>query len=149
MIPGLLNQATGDPDYHIVRPIPSPKVSPETLAVDGAVKAPATTVSANWVEVCAVNDVDEDDVIGFEYNGKSYAVYRLSGDRFYASDGLCTHEQTVLAGGLVTNGCIECPRHNGRFDVTTGQAVRAPARKPLKTSPAERRGDKVYINLQG
>lgn len=145
MVPALIKQATEDPDYHIVRPIPTPAPAAET-ATDH--QAEIMTGTARWVEVCAVDDLDEEDVIRFEYNGKSYAVYRLSGDRFYASAGLCTHEQTELADGLVINGCIECPRHNGRFDVTTGQAVRAPARKALKTYPAERRGDRVFIRIQ-
>jgi nitrite reductase/ring-hydroxylating ferredoxin subunit len=71
----------------------------------------------------------------------------LLGDNFYASDGLCTHEKVALAGGLVLDGCIECPMHNGRFDVATGKAVKPPVHEDLKTYPAERRGDKVFINI--
>jgi 3-phenylpropionate/trans-cinnamate dioxygenase ferredoxin subunit len=52
-----------------------------------------------------------------------------------------------LADGLVLDGCIECPMHNGRFDVTTGEAVKLPVHIDLKTYPAERRGDKVFINI--
>jgi MocE subfamily Rieske [2Fe-2S] domain protein len=144
MIPALIKQATEDPEYHIVRPIPAPMPSAvEALAENGT--APAMT--ATWVEACAVADLPEQDVIRFNFNGKTYAIYRLQGDQFYASDGICTHEKAELTDGLVIDGCIECPRHNGRFDVTSGQAVRAPARKPLKTYPAERRGNFVFINL--
>ena len=53
-------------------------------------------MAANWVEVCDVEDLDEEDVIGFGHSGKKYAVYRLEGDQFYASDGLCTHERYHL-----------------------------------------------------
>ncbi|NWG75698.1 MAG: non-heme iron oxygenase ferredoxin subunit [Rubrivivax sp.] len=104
-------------------------------------------MAGNWVEVCAVDDLDEEEVIGFDHNGKKYAVYRLLGDNYYASDGLCTHEKVALAGGLVIDGCIECPMHNGRFDVATGKAVKPPVHEDLKTYPAERRGDRVFINL--
>ena len=104
-------------------------------------------IAENWVEVCAVDDLDEEEVIGFDYNGQQYAVYRLLGDDFYASDGLCTHEKVALAGGLVLDGCIECPMHNGRFDVTNGKAVKPPVHEDLKTYQAERRGDKVFINI--
>lgn len=153
MVPALIKQATEDPDYHIVRPLPSPSpavaggveevVNPPPLA------AVAVADAAQWIEVCAVSELAENDVTGFEFNGKRYAIYRLLGETFYASDGLCTHEQTALADGLVIDGCIECPRHNGRFDITDGKAVRAPARKPLKTYPAERRGDKLFICIPG
>ncbi len=112
-----------------------------------AVAEKPQTLTGNWVEVCAVDDLDEEEVIGFEHNGHKYAVYRLQGDNFYASDGLCTHKKVLLANGLVLDGCIECPMHNGRFDVTTGKAVKPPVHENLKTYPAERRGDKVFINL--
>jgi 3-phenylpropionate/trans-cinnamate dioxygenase ferredoxin subunit len=71
----------------------------------------------------------------------------LWGDDFYATDGLCTHENVALADGLVLDGCIECPMHNGRFDVTTGKAVKLPVHEDLQPYQAERRGDKVFINL--
>ncbi|GIK40552.1 MAG: hypothetical protein BroJett011_43850 [Chloroflexota bacterium] len=154
MIPALIKQAYENPDHHIDRPLPAPAVT--ELPVQDRVNGknghqPATeqaqAIAGNWVEVCAVDDLDEEDVIGFDHNGKKYAVYRLLGDDYYASDGLCTHEKVALAGGLVIDGCIECPMHNGRFEVTTGKAVKPPVHEDLRTYPAERRGDKVFINL--
>jgi Na+-transporting NADH:ubiquinone oxidoreductase subunit F len=144
MVPALIKQATEDPDYHIVRPVPA---SPEPVAPVITNGASASVVSTSWVAACAVDELPEQDVIRYTHNGKNYAVYRLLGDAFYASDGLCTHEKAELSDGLVIDGCIECPRHNGRFDVTTGKAVRAPARKPLTMYAAERRGDRVFINI--
>lgn len=144
MIPALIKQATEDPNHHIERPIPE---SPQKTAQASAPVVVPQAVAGDWVDVCAVADLDENDVVGFDHNGKTYAVYRLTGDRFYASDGLCTHEQEKLAGGLVIDGCIECPRHNGRLDIATGQPVRRPVRKPITTYPAERRGDRVYIQI--
>ncbi len=81
------------------------------------------------------------------HNGRAYAIYRLADDNFYASEGLCTHGKAELADGLVINGCIECPKHNGRFDIASGKAMTAPARKDLRTYPAQRRGGKVFVNL--
>src|SRR5262249_20649707 len=108
--------------------------------------APAAKMtSAQWVDACAVTDVGEQDVIGFNHNGKVYAIYRLKGDQFYASEGLCTHGQTELSGGLVIDGCIECPKHNGRFEVTTGNAVRDPAKVALRMYPAERRRNRIFV----
>ncbi len=150
MIPTLIKNAFEDPDYHIVRPLPAPAQTELPVQERGnghLVTAEAQASVGNWVEVCAVDDLDEEEVIGFDYNGKKYAVYRLQGDNFYASDGLCTHEKVALAGGLVIDGCIECPMHNGRFEVATGKAVKPPVHEDLKTYPAERRGDKVFINL--
>ncbi len=152
MIPALYTQATKDPDYHIVRELPTPTRAPEpTPNVVGNLPSTAGTAqaatTAQWVDACAVADIGENDVIGFNHNGKVYAIYRLQGDQFYASEGLCTHGKTELSGGLVINGCIECPKHNGRFEVTTGRAVRLPPKVNLKTYPAERRSNRVFIHI--
>jgi 3-phenylpropionate/trans-cinnamate dioxygenase ferredoxin component len=87
----------------------------------------------NWVRVCAVGEVDPEDVRRFDHNGRTYAIYRTGDDRYYATAGLCTHEFAHLADGLVMGTIIECPKHNGRFDFTTGRALRAPACVALKT----------------
>jgi MocE subfamily Rieske [2Fe-2S] domain protein len=153
MIPALIKQATENPDYHIVRDIPATP-TPQPTPVNGvsnptsAIREESAAVAtAYWIDACDVADLDENDVIGLNHNGKAYAIYRLRGDQFYASDGLCTHGKTELAGGLIINGCIECPKHNGRFDVTTGKAVTHPVRVDLKTYPAERRHNRVFVHI--
>ena len=88
-------------------------------------------------------------MLGFDYNGHTYAIYRLGPHAFFASDGLCTHEETKLAAGFVFDGCIECPLHLGRFDIETGKALSAPVTKDLKTYPVELRGDQVFIQVEG
>jgi MocE subfamily Rieske [2Fe-2S] domain protein len=142
MLPALYKQATQDPDYHIVREIPAHARTKSAETVE------AVSAAGDWVEVCAVTDLAEQDVMGFEHNGNAYALYRLAGNAFYASDGYCTHEQTLLSGGLVIDGCIECPMHNGRFNVETGAVVRRPAKQPLRVYPAELRGDTVFVQIQ-
>ena len=47
------------------------------------------------------------------------------------SDGLCTHGRAHLADGAVLDGLIECPKHNGCFDLRTGEALRFPATEPI------------------
>lgn len=144
MIPALIKQATQDPNYHIERPIPA---GTEVAAPVAEASVAATVAVGNWVDVCAVDELDEQDVRGFEHDGKVYAIYRLEGDSYYASAGLCTHEQVELSGGLVLDGCIECPKHNGRFDLTTGEPVRRPVKTALQMYPVERRGDRLFVRV--
>src|SRR6476661_8314215 len=80
---------------------------------------------AQWIAACDTDDVDPEDVIPFDHAGNAYAVYRSPDDAYYATDGHCTHEQQLLCDGLVMDGVIECPKHNGRFDYTTGKALGA------------------------
>lgn len=100
-----------------------------------------------WIEVCAADDIDEEDVLRFDHANQTYAIYRSPDDVFYATDGLCTHEHVHLADGLVMDHIIECPKHNGRFDYRTGQAKGAPVCINLKTYPVKVEAGKVLIQL--
>ena len=86
-----------------------------------------------WIDVCAADDIDEEDVIPFEHAGHHYAIYRSEdGLSYYATDGLCTHEKVLLADGLVIGDIIECPKHNGRFNFITGVGKGAPICENLR-----------------
>ena len=103
----------------------------------------------NWVDACATDDIDEEDVIRFDHEGRSFAIYRSPDDTFFASDGWCTHEKAHLADGLVMDNIIECPKHNGRFDYKSGAAKGAPVCVDLKTYPVKTEGGRVLIDLDG
>jgi 3-phenylpropionate/trans-cinnamate dioxygenase ferredoxin subunit len=102
-----------------------------------------------WVRACATEEVDEDDVIAVDIDGKSYAIYQSGGREFYASDGNCTHGRARLCDGLVMDGVIECPKHNGRFDYRTGKALGAPVIEDLRTYETKVEDGGVYIQLDG
>jgi 3-phenylpropionate/trans-cinnamate dioxygenase ferredoxin component len=101
----------------------------------------------SWIEACAADDIANEDVHRFDHAGRTYAIYRSPDDKFYCTDGLCTHEKVHLADGLVMDNIIECPKHNGRFDYTNGQAKGAPVCINLKTYAAKVEGGRVFINL--
>ena len=42
---------------------------------------------------------------------------------------------------------IECPKHNGQFDFTSGKAKRIPACIDLKIYPVKVENDEVFIQL--
>jgi 3-phenylpropionate/trans-cinnamate dioxygenase ferredoxin subunit len=100
-----------------------------------------------WIEACAVGDIEAEDVMRFDHQGRSFAIYRSPDDRYYATDGLCTHEKVHLAEGLVMDNIIECPKHNGRFDYRTGEAKGAPVCVNLTTYPVRLEAGKVLIGL--
>jgi 3-phenylpropionate/trans-cinnamate dioxygenase ferredoxin subunit len=52
-----------------------------------------------------------------------------------------------LADGLVMDDVIECPKHNGRFNYKTGEALAAPVCVNLRTYPAKVQGGKVYVDI--
>ena len=101
----------------------------------------------NWVDACAADDIDAEDVIRFDHAGKTFAIYRSDDDKYFATDGLCTHEKVHLADGLVMGSIIECPKHNGRFDYRTGAAKGAPVCVNLATWPVKVEGGRVFLKI--
>ena len=102
---------------------------------------------ADWIDACDADDIEPEDVIRFDHGGRTFALYRTEDDRYFATDGLCTHEQVHLAGGLVMGSIIECPKHNGRFDFTSGKAKGAPVCVDIATYPVKVEGGRVLIRL--
>ena len=105
-------------------------------------------MSDQWVLVCKVGEIDDQDLIRFDHGDQTYAVYFIAG-KYYATDGLCTHEEQHLADGLVIDDIIECPLHQGRFHIPSGAAQGAPVCIDLNTYPTRLEGDQVYIQISG
>jgi 3-phenylpropionate/trans-cinnamate dioxygenase ferredoxin subunit len=102
---------------------------------------------ADWVKACAADDIDEEDLIRFDHAGRTFAIYRSPENDYYATDGLCTHEKVHLADGLVMDHTIECPKHNGVFNYTNGEALGAPVCVNLKTYPVKVEDGAVFIDV--
>lgn len=100
-----------------------------------------------WIEICQVGKLKKSDVLRFDYEQNTYAVYRTDDDKYFATDGICTHGNNHLSEGLVIGNLIECAKHNGRFNIKDGSAQRQPACVGLKTFPVEIRGEKIFINI--
>lgn len=100
-----------------------------------------------WIDACAAEDIDKEDLIRFDHAGRTYAIYHSPDGEFFCTDGLCTHEEVHLAEGLVMDYVIECPKHNGQFDYRTGAAKRAPVCQHLGTYPARLEAGRVYLDL--
>lgn len=102
---------------------------------------------SGWIAACRTDEIEAEDVMRFDRDGRTFAIYRSPDDRFYATDGLCTHEAFHLADGLVMDHIIECPKHNGRFDYRTGEAKGAPVCVNLRTYPVKVEAGRVFIAL--
>ena len=102
-----------------------------------------------WIEACDADEIEAEDVVRFDHGGRTFAIYRSPDDAYFATDGLCTHEKVHLADGLVMDHVIECPKHNGRFDYRTGEAMGAPVCVDLKTYKVKVEGGKVLIEIAG
>ena len=100
-----------------------------------------------WTLACATSDIDEEDLIRFDHDGATYAIYHSPEGEFFATSGLCSHESVHLCNGLVMGHRIECPKHNGQFDYRTGEAMRAPVTNNLKTFKTKVEDGHVFIEV--
>ena len=59
------------------------------------------------------------------------SIYTVGGD-VHATDNGCTHGQARLCEGFLEGHEIECPLHQGRFDLANGRPLCEPVTEPLK-----------------
>ena len=141
IIPSVLRQVK-DPAYHVKRKLPEPKARPH----EGLHTNDAQPDAGGWIEVCSAQDLGPADVIRFDHGKKTYALYRDERGALFATDGICTHGNTHLADGLVKGSIIECPKHNGRFNLADGSPARPPICRGLATYPLEERNGRLHLN---
>jgi len=145
IVPAVLRQVK-DPGYFVKRKLPTPTVHTEAPSMARIFKAKGRAVDG-WIEICASTFLKSEDVIRFDHEQKTYAIYRLADGSLHATDGICTHGNTHLADGLVKGRLIECPKHNGRFDITDGSPQRHPVCVALKTYKAREHDGKIFLDL--
>jgi Na+-transporting NADH:ubiquinone oxidoreductase subunit F len=142
IVPAILKQSR-DPAYHVKRRLPPPRSRGSDETFSSTVKADA----GGWIEVCAAADLGPADVVRFDYGRRTFALYRDAEGDLYATDGVCTHGNTHLSGGLVIGKMIECPKHNGRFNLQDGSPARAPVCRGLATYPLAERNGRLFLNV--
>ena len=104
------------------------------------------TTNTNWTDAAALADLWDGVALAVDAGGHAVALFRV-GDTVYANDVICTHGEADLCDGFVDGHEIECPLHQGRFDLRTGGATCAPAVEALKTYPVRIEGGRVYLAL--
>lgn len=100
----------------------------------------------NWIDAIAADELPEDDVIGVAVGGRDIALYTVGSDVF-ATDNVCTHGQARMCDGFLDGHEIECPLHQGKFDVRDGRPTCAPVTEPLRVYPVRVEGTRVQIKL--
>ena len=88
--------------------------------------------------------VGEGAMLTGRYGDDTVLLVRRNG-RACALAATCTHLQAPLAEGRIEDGQLICPWHHARFDVTTGEAVAAPAFDPLARFEIEEHEGRIRV----
>jgi naphthalene 1,2-dioxygenase ferredoxin component len=95
---------------------------------------------------CQENELVGDDVVAVQVQGTEVALFEKDGEIF-ATSNRCTHGEARLSDGFFDGTEIECPLHQGRFDVRTGAPTCAPCTQPIQIYPVRREDGKVFVDL--
>ncbi len=101
----------------------------------------------NWIDALAADSLPTDDVVGVVVAGRDIALYTV-GNAVYATDNICTHGQARLCDGFLDGHEIECPLHQGKFDVRDGKPLCEPVTLPLRSYPVRIDGPRVYVRIE-
>ena len=94
---------------------------------------PLAELEVGWVSLASVA-------------GRQYALYDTP-DGLRATIAQCSHAGALLTDGYFDGFTIECPLHQGCFDVRTGAATGTPATRSLRTVNVRVRGAYVEIEV--
>ncbi|MEN9688812.1 MAG: hypothetical protein RI998_809 [Pseudomonadota bacterium] len=103
-------------------------------------------MSDNWIDVIAVDAVPVADVTAVTVNGHDIALYEVEGE-IHATANVCTHGAARMSDGFLEGREIECPLHQGKFDVCTGKALCAPLTEDIRVYPVRIENQRVMVKL--
>ena len=103
-----------------------------------------SAAAGQWEIAAAVADVKADEPVACTLGRHEIAVYLVDG-AYYATSNICTHASALLTDGFMEGCEIECPLHNARFDVRTGEVLTSPAEVDLETFRTRVVGERIEV----
>ncbi len=82
-------------------------------------------------------------VFDYPRAGAACVLTRVAADRFVAYGQKCTHLSCPVIPRPERN-CLQCPCHEGAFDLATGEPIAGPPRRPLPRLRLETRNGRVF-----
>ena len=92
------------------------------------------TLEQDWETVGALDDIPDGGVLQSMLGDEEIVLCRVGGE-VYALHNWCTHADARLSEGCLAGHELECPLHEGKFDVRDGRALCAPADEDARTYP--------------
>ena len=100
-----------------------------------------------WHQAIESGGLADEAPVGVEIAGQSICLYRAAG-AVYATDDICTHAFAHLSDGFQEGEEIECPLHQGRFNIRTGEALCAPVSDPIRIFKTQEKDGWIWVYLQ-
>lgn len=108
-----------------------------------AVELPAAAPTG-FVKVATVSDVSEGEM---KIVCDGQVVLANVEGRFHAFGNICPHAEGPLGEGFLDGHIVECPWHNGQWDITTGKGLTAFASVDIAVFPVRVVGGDIEVKL--
>jgi len=95
-------------------------------------------VTAQGDRLVALADLGPDGVVEVETERHGTLAVGMAGGEPFAVSNVCRHQFAKLGQGQIRDGCLECPWHRARYDVTTGKMVSGPKGRIFGFGPYSR-----------
>jgi 3-phenylpropionate/trans-cinnamate dioxygenase ferredoxin subunit len=99
-----------------------------------------------WERVCKSDEVTNDEPKAITIKGLEIGIFRVD-DRLYAIENVCSHEYAYLTKGFVEGAVVECPLHEARFCLKTGDCLKGPATEPVATFEIQEKDGEVSVRI--
>lgn len=103
-----------------------------------------------WQKVGALSDIADNTLTKVDVQGTEILIIRM-GDRLFATQLRCTHEDDDLSNGTLEDGKIVCSYHYATYDPATGGVLSQPQDSgeatDLKTYGIELRDGEVLVDV--
>jgi len=104
-------------------------------------------MSENWIAAANEDDVPEQGTFQATCGQDAVCLYKINGS-IYATQDECSHGSASLSEGFIVEDClIECPLHQGSFDIKTGKAVSVPCKDDIRVYPVKIENGKIFIQV--
>ncbi len=99
-----------------------------------------------FVKALELSKLSPGTMAGAEVEGKHLLLSNLEG-QVYAVDGVCTHEEALLAQGFMIEERVVCQLHLSQFDLRTGEVYNPPATEPLRVYNVKIEDGGIFVEI--
>ena len=101
-----------------------------------------------WRPVALVSDISADThTLRVTHNNEAVCLYDLDG-AVRATQDQCPHGNASLADGWVEDGTVECPLHQGVFDIVSGKPRCPPVTTDLRCYDVQVADGTIYLRVE-
>jgi naphthalene 1,2-dioxygenase system ferredoxin subunit len=99
---------------------------------------------AGWETVATLDELGDGGLLLSMLGDEEIVLCRV-GHEVFALSNWCTHADARLCEGSLAGFELECPLHQGKFDVRSGKGLCDPVDTDVRTFPVRIVGTKIHV----